>query len=90
MNAQGDRIAQRRAEISLIQSLVVESMPAFMDTTEEAGLQFMFVDTGRHAHIGGMKRRGEGMGREIQSTTLEVISHRDQDQSAKLQLSAWS
>ena len=38
MNAEGDRIAQRRPEISLIQSLIVEPMAAFMDTTEEAGL----------------------------------------------------
>ena len=62
MDAQGDRIAQRRAEIPLIQPLVIESMPSFMDTTEEAGLQFMFMDTGGHTHVGWMKRCGEGMG----------------------------
>ena len=48
----------------------------------------MLMDTGGHAHIGRMKRGGEGMGREIQPTTFEVIAHRDQDQSAKLQLSS--
>src|SRR6185437_16343343 len=62
MDAQGDRIAQRCAEIPLIQPLVIQPMAAFMDTTEEAGLQFMFMDAGRHAHVGRMKRRGERMG----------------------------
>ena len=35
-----------------------------------------------------MKGRGEGVGREVQSSPFEVIAHRDQDQPSELQLSA--
>ena len=38
VNTERDRIAQRCAEIQLVEALVVEPVATFVDATEEAGL----------------------------------------------------
>ena len=55
MNAERDRIAQRCAEVAGIETLVVQTVAAFMDTAEEAGGEFVFIYTRRDPHICGMK-----------------------------------
>ena len=87
MNAERNRIAQRCAEILLIEPLVVQSMPSFMDATEEAGLEIVFMNARRHAHIRRVERGGERMSRQIEPTALKVIAHGRQHQSTELHLS---
>ena len=53
----------------MIQALIIESVSAFVDTTEEAGLQFTFMYPSCHPNVGGVKRCGERMGGEVQSAT---------------------
>ena len=55
MNAERDRIAQRRAEVAGVETLVVQPVAAFMDTTEQAGLEIVLVYTGGDAHVCWMK-----------------------------------
>ncbi len=46
------------------------------------------MHTGRHANVRWMKRCGKGMSGKIQPATLEVISHRRQDQPPELELAS--
>jgi hypothetical protein len=62
VNAERDRVAQRRAVISLVEPLVVESMSAFMDAAEKAGLEFALIHAGGYAYVGRMKRGRKRMG----------------------------
>src|SRR6185369_498388 len=51
MNTERDGIAKRCAEIAGVESLVVQPVAAFVDATEQAGLEVVFVHTCRDTNV---------------------------------------
>ena len=51
MNTEGDGIAKRCAELAGVETLVVQPMAAFVDATEQAGLEIVFVHTCRDTNV---------------------------------------
>src|SRR5947209_18484479 len=69
------------------QSLVVQAVAPFMDAAEERAREVLFGHAGGNPDVGGMERCGEGMSRDVQATTLEVIPHRLQHHPSEGELS---
>ena len=61
-------------------------MAPFMDATKQARRQIFLEDPCRDPDIGRMKRGREGMGREIEAPTLEVIAHGGQHKPTEFHL----
>ena len=57
-----------------------------MNAAEQAGGQIFFEDPRRYTNIGGVERGGEGMGREVESATVEIITHGGEHEPPKLHL----
>src|SRR2546427_9646768 len=49
---------------------------SFMDAAEERAREVLFGHAGGDPDVGGMKRCGEGMSRDVQASPFEVVPHR--------------
>src|SRR2546427_3559745 len=60
---------------------------SFMDAAEERAREVLFGHAGGDPDVGGMKRCGEGMSRNVQASTFEVVPHRLQHHPPEGELS---
>ena len=86
MNAERKRFAHGGAVMFPGQALLIEAMSSFVDATEQAGGEILFEDARRDAYVRRVEGRGKGVGREIQSSPVEVVPHGLKDQFSEREL----
>src|SRR2546427_4638486 len=61
---------------------------SFMDAAEERAREVLFGHAGGDPDVGGMKRCGEGMSRDVQASPFEVVPHRLQQDRKSTRLNS--
>ena len=86
MNAERDRVAERRAVELFRQSLLVEAVAGLVHDPEERRAEVVFVPAPRQAHVVGMEPRAERMGGAVDPARREVEADRLRDAPAEREL----